>query len=264
MVRVGELSASTTQRFPIGDTGLTVSVLVPNSIASVLYRKKNRQRTWTEIERVLSRYYVVMAADLQRLVTEEYQRERRRPKVSTGRLDEATLDERNRRIDKGGFGIGLPTYLNRSQAKYWRQIEYGTSVHRGRYLYGMFGATLTGSYSKRGNAQFGPAWSYVGRATGGGFTPKAELPEAFRSRHFSGPRKVNGGYKNQEKGGYSRGTRLIIGKSIDAQRGYKKAYERFRASGRAFQLFRQVVIDELGLPSDQVGRSYESIINGVF
>jgi len=239
---------------PISDTGLTVSFIMNGGIYQRLSQMKGRRVRWSRVEQIMQRYYATMAAEIQAMVVEESQRSRERPKASSGRLDRATLDERNRTMTRDGFGVGIASYLDKSQAKYWRQIEHGFTEHVGRHLYGIFGATLSGRlragkrFPSWKNASAGPAWSFVGGASGGSFMPKKALSAAVRREHFTGPHTA------------ARNTRMIIDQPIDAQRSYKAAFERFRRSNKAFWLFRQVVMAELGLTSDQAGRSYESLL----
>lgn len=250
-------------------TALSIGVTGTGTLRYSLATMRNRTMPWSRVERTLERYSHAMAADLQEMVVDEYTRTRKRKDVSTGRLDAATLDRRNREVAKNGFSVGLESWLNKSQAKYWRQIEEGTRVHVGRHLYGVFGATFSGGYYPGNrwpwrNARYGPAWSFVGASTGGGFVPKKRLKKGVRSTHFAGPRQVGGGWPMRSEGGYSRATRMIIGRPIEAQNAYRRAYTRFRKENRAFNLFRQTVMAELGLTSDQVGKSYQSILAGVF
>lgn len=46
---------------------------------------------------------------------------------STGRLEEVTRSEGNRVVNQTHWRVGIPSYLNRSQAKYWRLIEQGSA-----------------------------------------------------------------------------------------------------------------------------------------
>ena len=245
--------------FPISDTGLYVSFIANGGLYQRLRQKSGPRRVrWSRVEEIMQRYYAQMASELQAMVVEESQKSRERPNVSSGRMDAATLDERNRILDKGGFGVGVASFLDKSQAKYWRQIEEGFGGHVGRQVYGIFGATLTGRlrpgrrFPSWRNASAGPGWSFVGGSTGGSFMPKKALPAAVRREHFSGSREG------------ARNTRMVINKAIEGQNAYGRAFARFRRGNRAFWLFRQVVMSELGLTSDQTPRSYQGILNDVF
>lgn len=50
----------------------------------------------------------------------------KRPRDSTGRLANVTADSGNRTVAKTYWRVGIPGFLNRSQAKYWRTIEEGS------------------------------------------------------------------------------------------------------------------------------------------
>lgn len=85
--------------------------------------------------------------------------------VSSGRLARVTGDRRNVFWTESGFGVGIEDYLDKSEAKYWRQIEEGTDVHVGREIRGVFGGTLAGP--RRGGS---PLTSF-GQDYGGKFIP---------------------------------------------------------------------------------------------
>lgn len=57
---------------------------------------------------------------------------------STGRLRTVTLAAGNRDVTQSRIEVGIPSFLDRSAAKYWRQIEQGTSIHLGRTIVGGF------------------------------------------------------------------------------------------------------------------------------
>lgn len=50
----------------------------------------------------------------------------KRPSVSTGRLRKAIADPRNIKSTRYGFEVGVWSFLNASNAKYWRTIEEGS------------------------------------------------------------------------------------------------------------------------------------------
>lgn len=52
----------------------------------------------------------------------------KRPSHSTGRLLRVTLDDKNVIVTKEFVGVGVPTWLDRSQAKYWRTFEEGSAA----------------------------------------------------------------------------------------------------------------------------------------
>lgn len=58
---------------------------------------------------------------------------KKRPGDSTGRLQEVTSMPGNRVVFKTVWRVGIPKFLNESQAKYWRLIEQGSA---GLYAHG--------------------------------------------------------------------------------------------------------------------------------
>lgn len=88
----------------------------------------------------------------------------KRPLASTGRLERALSDKRNRVASPTMWGYGNPAWLDRSPARYWRQIEEGTRVHLGRAIRGIWAVNReTGPYhgfnSKRNQDAFLPSRS---------------------------------------------------------------------------------------------------------
>jgi hypothetical protein len=101
-----------------------------------------------------------------------YQRSQfKRPNVSTGRLQAVTANyEKNTFASAFLVGVGKPSYLDQSQAKYWRTIEDGSAVTWKKRsfltldLLGVFGATYSGG-------RVGPRYTLPGKSTGGKFLP---------------------------------------------------------------------------------------------
>lgn len=77
-----------------------------------------------------------LALELAEAVVEQLETSYERPGASTGRLAQAMMDSRNRRADQFGFGVGVISFLDESQAKYWRAIEQGTTHFLGKQLTG--------------------------------------------------------------------------------------------------------------------------------
>lgn len=249
-------------RIPIGSTGLYITLSTsPNGLMSaVLNRKRSRKVSWRTLMQVMERYYEMMGAELRELVGEQIVESLKRPNVSTGRLLDATLDERNFYRQPDGFGIGYAPFLDQSVAKYWRQIEQGTSIHVGRELYGVFGATLTGGWaeSKRGNryALAGPTYTYPGKKRGGKFQPRSTLPNGAVIERAKRP-KARRGFDRVER---PPSPVMRIGRPIEAMEAYEHVFEAYRRSNRPFVLFRAAVSEILDLPKVS-GRSYQSIID---
>lgn len=66
----------------------------------------------------------------------------RRP-ASTGRLVAVTQQPGNRQVGRSVWRVGIPSYLNKSTAKYWRTIEQGSLAvwkkpFTGTVLYGLW------------------------------------------------------------------------------------------------------------------------------
>ena len=99
----------------------------------------------------------------------------KRPAVSTGRLFRVTADPKNRYASAFRIGVGLPHFLDTSQAKYWRTIEEGSArawkkrSFTSLELTGIFGATLAGWGAK--GPRGGPKFTLPGGARGGKFIP---------------------------------------------------------------------------------------------
>ncbi len=97
-----------------------------------------------------------LATELQEEVAAALDRTRvsSRRGVSSGRLKEAILDPKNREIKNEYFAVGIDRHMDRSAAKYWRQIESGTSIHVGQRMpTGVWGSSLTGGEA---SARSGP------------------------------------------------------------------------------------------------------------
>lgn len=153
-----------------------------------------------------------------------------RPGVSSGRLQSALLDRRNRFASKEGYGVGKPEFLDQSQAKYYRQIDQGYSGHVGREIRGLFGSSLTGEF--------------------GGFSPFGPYPIAgpvftgIGAKGQRGGRLLPFGYSKKRKGlGKERSARGRIDKAIAAQRFFARGWEDFNARARTTE----VVKEELAL-----------------
>ncbi len=73
----------------------------------------------------------------------------RRESASTGKLKAVTASSRNREVTNESFSVGIPSYLNRSRARYALAIEKGTNKHVGR--------RITGYWIRQGGpVPFGP------------------------------------------------------------------------------------------------------------
>jgi hypothetical protein len=105
----------------------------------------------------------------------------KRPGVATGRLARVTANPDNVYASSFVIGVGKPSYLDKSMAKYWRTIEEGSAVTWKKRsfltldLLGVFGATINGRYA-------GPRFTLPGRTTGGKFRPVRPNPETGEAR----------------------------------------------------------------------------------
>ena len=140
-----------------------------------------------------------LALKLQDLVGQSLRQSLVRPRTSTGMLERALLDQGNRIVTNAGFGVGIPSYLNRSAAKYWEQIDVGTTVHLGQRMKGLWGDTISyhGPDYIRGDPtsqrDIGGDVTPFGAANGQGFRPfsASSAQRALRAAGYSG-RSVHG------------------------------------------------------------------------
>lgn len=84
----------------------------------------------------------------------------KRKNVSTGRLEKAMANNKNRHADLFSWGVGDIDYLDQSIAKYWRMIEYGSAGiygggrgMTGQKIYGVWGGSIQGYYTNRWGLQ---------------------------------------------------------------------------------------------------------------
>jgi hypothetical protein len=179
-----------------------------------------------------------LAHQLQALVAEELDvgRVPNRRGVASGRLRNAILDDRNRVVRKEGFGVGVMNYLDRSDAKYWRQIERGSTIHVGRELpVGVWGSSLTGGVGGRSRygpyPLAGPEWSPTGARRDGRVRPMGRT-YAYRALVSSGMRKRDAYL--------AANTRAIIREPIDPQYYFARAWRAFNPRARAQRALREV------------------------
>lgn len=112
---------------------------------------------YSTFQNELNHINLKLAIELQQMMADRLEDSRvaSRRGVASGRLEAALLDRRNREVTNNGFGVGKISWLDSSQAKYWRSIEVGTSQFVGNLIpVGLWGATLTGGYG--GTSRYGP------------------------------------------------------------------------------------------------------------
>jgi hypothetical protein len=238
-------------RVPIADTGLTITINVPQGGNGFWEAMNNpgmtHKNAWADILKIMQKYYAIAAETLQLMVVEAYKETVVRPEVSTHRLEGATLDERNRAIHPEGWQVGVPSFMDQSKAKYWRQIEEGTSIHviKHQRLFGVWGSELTGGTATGSSGIYylaGGEFHHHGFSSGGKFQP-------FKT--WNGQVEEDGG-----------GATLtgFIQKKIDAQDGYGRAFQRFKKTNRPINLLRAAVAEVMGLDRKKVPRSYAGIM----
>lgn len=112
---------------------------------------------FTTFQNELYQVNLGLAIQLQDMMAERLEATRvpSRRGVASGRLEKAILDRRNRVVNNGGFGVGRIEWLDKSEAKYWRAIEVGTSQFVGNVIpTGVWGGSLTGQMG--GTSPYGP------------------------------------------------------------------------------------------------------------
>lgn len=166
-------------------------------------------------QRAVARIYRRVATDLQGDIVRRTQQHLIRPRVSTGRLSRTYRDPKMIDVDQFGFVVGVESFLATSQAKYWRQIEYGTKGvvpkwigrmvdRQGVPLYGLWDFSVGGrgqnwgsasrygagtgqklhpySQERRRELQYGDVRDAIGRRLG------ARQPRAPYRRHHIQPK----------------------------------------------------------------------------
>ena len=139
---------------------------------------RNAQGRFTSFQTVGKDLNRRAAEDLQELVVAKMGQRYKRPGVSTGRLRDATAAAGNRRSGLDYAYVGIEDHLAKSQAKYWRTIEFGSAEvwshpFVGTRLLGWFGESIGGFYENRwGTVPFGDEpFTRPGEGSGGKFRP---------------------------------------------------------------------------------------------
>lgn len=155
----GVRGSSAQARAVVGNGHLYAQVL---NLARIDAASKKRGLTADEgrgiMLRELKRINEDLAKELQQLIADNLDQARvpSRRQVSSGRLEAAILDERNRTVTPFTFGVGVKKFLDSSGAKYWRSIEVGTNQFVGNEIKAgwLWGTSLTGQMG--GRSQYGP------------------------------------------------------------------------------------------------------------
>lgn len=181
-----------------------------------------------------------LAEELQALMLERLESSRvpSRRGVASGRLAAALGDRRNRQVTNAGFGVGSIAWLDKSEAKYWRSIEVGTSQFVGNEIpMGLWGDTLSGSYG--GSSRFGPyplatgSWSVSGTRRSDRLRP---MGKSFAYRHL-----IEGGMARREAFLALRTQKAIITQPIEAHRYMAGAWSDFHAGSRTTAAVRRAL-----------------------
>lgn len=238
--RIGQ--GSNTLKIPIGNgtlaEGLVLRVTVPEYFEKISRSRSGWAHPWEQIEKVLEVANRQMAYELQFLLLEalEEGRVKQRRAVSTHRLEDALGDPRNVKISGRRFAVGRVAFLNRSQAKYWRQIDAGTTVHVGR-VQGR-GYWTDGSGKPTPNA----------RRRDGRWNPTAGSIRGARGRVI----KADDGRSLVRK--------MVINRPIQPQQYFARAWRRFNPRAQALDALRSAITQVLGIPMTGVRRSFNATI----
>lgn len=189
---------------------------------------RNPDGTFTSLQGHVADANAKLAVELAESTAAAAQGSLVRPGVSSGRLAAALLHRDNRRSSAIGYGVGRPEFLDKSQARYWRQIDQGFAGHLNREIRGVFGSSLEGGGpNSRGVA--GPAFTGIGAEgqRGGRLLPK--------------------GYSLLRRGiGKERSTRGVIQVPIAPHQYFRRGWDSFDAKTRTTEVVRQEVSNAFG------------------
>lgn len=236
--------------YELSDTGLVLNFELRGNLLFSRKRKYNRA-SWAQMEVILQRANEDMADTLQLLVVEELQKSLERPKHSTGRLERATLDERNRLVTPKTVQIGNPRFLDRSEAKYWRQIEEGYQGHVGRPIVGLWNTRgMSGKWSYHNPSRRGlDTFVTLGRlrqlrSSGAKLTIRGTGADGRRTSQMVDWNRLE--------------SRIKV--PIRAHQYYAKAMQRFRAMPQyRINALRRAISEVLGVPMREIPRGYNQI-----
>lgn len=226
----------------VGRHGLIV-VSTEINIASHLLRD---QRGWyVSTQGQVAEEGQRLALELATHVREAFLSSRKRPKVSTGRLVAAIMHRKNRVGRKEGYGVGNPEFLDRSEARYWRQIDQGFTGHVGRLITGVWGETLTGDWRA---ARTGPYPVAGAPITGFGANAQGRLIPMGRKQAYKVLRRQVGSRNKETLKAARLYTAGIIENPIAAQEYFRRGWETFDARERTTAAVAQVLRDNLPPP----------------
>lgn len=233
-----EAFGSGTARFR-GRSGM-ISVVAGYELQGLM---RNPNGTLNFVQQDFAKAHALLATELAQTTADVMQAGLKRPAVSTRRLYQAMLDPRNRASDQFGYGVGNPRWLDRSQAKYWRQIDQGYTGHVGRVIQGVWGSTLTGEW--RSPASGGPPYPIAGPTYSGfGGGSGQRLRPMGRKYAYRTLRQRLG--RTLGSGTGQMGTRGVIRRPILPERYFKRGWEEFNARRRTEEVARQVLTKAFG------------------
>jgi len=237
------------KRVPISDTGLVLTVWVRSTSNDGVFGMLNERATadqWPRVLQFMSQYYDRLAKEINEVAVEEFKKTRRRGLVATGRLEKALTDERNMFVpgSKDALFVGVPSFLDNSQAKYWRQIEEGSSIHLGRPIYGVWGDRLSRGWAPAKDGKYAlvsPPYVGHGRGEGQKFQPASTMLG-----------------RQGRRSAYAMEAR--IGKPIPKSDYYTKAWQELRRRNRPLRLLRAAFRQQFGMKAPT---SYEGLVGGI-
>lgn len=155
----------------------------------------------------------------------------KRKSVSTGRLIAATASPENIFASAQVWGVGVPSFLDRSQAKYWRTIDEGSAAVWSHPFVGMtfyvnrrraWGGSIAGMNSN--GAVAGAPWSRSGAGRDDKFNPLSNaIAESVISKNGKRPRWLS---------------TVTIKNEIEAQNYYHRGFERSGGIIQALRVYR--------------------------
>lgn len=157
-----------------------------------------------------------------------------RPRVSSGRLQLALLSPKNRVGTQFGYGVGRPEFLDKSEAKYWRQIDQGYAGHVGREIRGVWGSRK-GPFT--GMGAYGPYMQPSGPYTAFGASSIGKLyPMGKKSAYAKlAAAKKSGKLRNRPR------VESTIEQPITAQQYFRRGWEDFNAASRTTSAVKAVL-----------------------
>lgn len=149
---------------------------------------------------------------------------------------------RTNQLKQLGYGVGNYSFLDSEQNRafrYWRQIEFGSDVHVGRFLGGAWG----GAGGGRG-ARHGQALTQFGAGEGQQFIPFSTTMEpgptgaGYSSRRAAQLLKEQGARKADRESHFGTGGYIL--RPIEPHEAYARAFRKFNAAEKEKQAIMQL------------------------